>query len=65
MYTKHNHSKTEAYERQKQKCAICGEQFQMQDMEADHITPWHEGGKTISDNCQMLCKADNRGKSGK
>ena len=35
-------------------------------MEADHITPpWHEGGKTIAENCQMLCKEDNRRKSGK
>ncbi len=35
------------------------------EMEADHITPWHEGGKTIPENCQMLCKEDNRRKSGK
>ena len=34
-------------------------------MEADHITPWHEGGKTNEDNCQMLCKECNRRKSGK
>ena len=33
--------------------------------EADHITPWHEGGKTTPENCQMLCKHDNRVKSGK
>ncbi len=33
--------------------------------EGDHITPWYEGGKTIADNCQMLCKEDNRRKSGK
>ncbi len=30
------------------------------EMEADHITPWHEGGKTISENCQILCKDDNK-----
>lgn len=35
------------------------------EMEADHITPWHEGGRTSADNCQMLCKYDNRIKSGK
>jgi len=34
-------------------------------MEADHIEPWHEGGKTTAENCQMLCKQDNRTKSGK
>lgn len=33
-------------------------------MEADHITPWHEGGKTNEENCQMLCKTCNRTKSG-
>jgi len=35
------------------------------EMEADHIDPWHEGGKTDAENCQMLCKKDNRRKSGK
>ena len=34
------------------------------EMEADHIKPWHDGGKTISENCQMLYKQDNRIKSG-
>lgn len=29
-------------------------------MEADHITPWVEGGTTVPENCQMLCKACNR-----
>ncbi len=57
--------KREAYERQKGICTKCGERFAIEEMEADHITPWHEGGKTIADNCQMLCKQDNRTKSGK
>jgi hypothetical protein len=26
--------------------------------------PGHEGGKTFSENCQVLCKQDNRTKSG-
>jgi len=34
-------------------------------MEADHITPWAEGGKTDKDNGQMLCKECNRRKSSK
>ncbi len=34
-------------------------------MEADHIIPWSKGGKTTPDNCRMLCKMDNRTKSGK
>jgi hypothetical protein len=57
--------KREAYERQKGVCVKCGEHFALEEMEADHITPWHEGGKTIAGNCQMLCKQDNRTKSGK
>jgi uncharacterized protein with ParB-like and HNH nuclease domain len=57
--------KREAFERQKGICVKCGEKFELNEMEADHITPWHEGGKTAADNCQMLCKHDNRIKSGK
>lgn len=57
--------KREVYERQKGKCLFCKKHFDMAEMEADHITPWHEGGKTIAKNCQMLCKEDNRRKSGK
>lgn len=57
--------KREAYERQKGICPVCKEHYDIEEMEGDHITPWHEGGKTISENCQMLCKEDNRRKSGK
>jgi hypothetical protein len=53
------------YEQQNGICPICNIHFTIEEMEADHITPWHEGGKTIDDNCQMLCKDDNRRKSGK
>lgn len=57
--------KREAYEKQKGICKKCKEHFSLEEMEADHITPWHEGGKTTAENCQMLCKQDNRTKSGK
>lgn len=57
--------KREAYERQKGICVKCNVEFEIDEMEADHITPWHEGGRTNADNCQMLCKYDNRIKSGK
>lgn len=57
--------KRKAYERQKGICPKCKKHFKIEEMEADHITPWHEGGKTTSENCQMLCKQDNRLKSGK
>ena len=60
-----NNQKIETYERQGGVCAKCGKHFKLHEMEADHIKPWSEGGKTISDNCQMLCKHDNRIKSNK
>ena len=57
--------KLSAYERQLGICPDCGLHFDLNQMEADHITPWHLGGKTIAENCQMLCKDCNRRKSGK
>ena len=57
--------KREAYEKQKGVCPVCKKKWKIQEMEADHITPWHLGGKTSAKNCQMLCKDDNRRKSGK
>lgn len=60
-----DNQKREAFEKQKGVCVECKKNFELSQMEADHITPWHEGGKTIAENCQMLCKDDNRRKSGK
>lgn len=57
--------KLSAYERQKGICPMCGNRFDIEEMEADHITPWHAGGKTVPGNCQMLCRECNRRKSGK
>lgn len=59
-----DNQKREAYERQNGICPTCNNHFDLNQMEADHIKPWHEGGKTVSENCQMLCKEDNRLKSG-
>jgi len=62
--------KRETYERQNGICPFCKKerkekkQWDISEMEADHITPWHEGGKTTAENCQMLCKEHNRTKSG-
>jgi 5-methylcytosine-specific restriction endonuclease McrA len=67
--------KRAAYERQNHKCANgarCltpgnhdGQQvFEIDEMEGDHIKPWSKGGKTIAENCQMLCIPCNRNKSG-
>ena len=59
-----DNQKREAYEKQNGICPNCKEHFEIEEMEADHITPWHDGGKTTSDNCQMLCRECNRRKSG-
>ena len=62
--------KRETYEKQNHICPACLKEkadktkYELNEMEADHITPWHEGGKTIVENCQMLCKFHNRKKSG-
>ena len=52
-----------AYERQKGICPKCGKHCEMEEMQADHITPWSKGGKTTPENCQMLCAPCNRRKS--
>ena len=57
--------KREAYEKQQGICIHCKQHFELEEMEADHITPWHLGGATIASNCQMLCRDCNRRKSGK
>jgi hypothetical protein len=55
----------EAYERKDGICPLCGDKFELSEMEADHIIPWSQGGKTTSDNCQMLCRKCNRAKGSK
>lgn len=56
--------KRESYEVQNGVCPKCNKTFAINEMEADHITPWSKGGRTNSENCQMLCKDDNRRKGG-
>ena len=53
--------KRAAYERQQGICAKCKKKFELNEMDADHIKPWAKGGKTIPDNCQVLCVPCNRG----
>ena len=52
-----------AYERQKGICPKCKKHFEFDKMQADHITPWSRGGRTVPENCQMLCADCNRKKS--
>ena len=60
-----DNTKREIYEKQNGICKNCGKHFEIEQMEADHITPWHLGGHTVKENCQMLCRDCNRRKSGK
>ena len=58
-----------AYERQQGVCPFCAaegnnKRWEFKEMEADHMTPWSQGGYTTVENCQMLCKTHNRKKSG-
>ena len=48
-----------AYERQKGVCPACGQHFEYEEMEGDHVVPWSKGGKTVLENLQMLCRRDN------
>lgn len=58
-------TKQKIYAMQKGICPVCKKHFEIGGMEADHVMPWSKGGKTIAENCRMLCKMDNRVKSGK
>jgi len=52
-----------AYDKQGGKCAITGEELPTEKMEADHIVPWSEGGKTSAENCHMLSKSAHKSKT--
>lgn len=60
-----NRDKMATYDKQHGLCNICGEHFEYDEMEGDHIKPWSKGGRTILDNCQMLCKSCNAKKTDK
>lgn len=57
------HVKKSIYEKQGEKCKHCGKEFPLSQMHADHIKPWSLGGKTIPENCQVLCQSCNAKKS--
>ena len=57
--------KLAAFEKQNHRCAICGEEFEFDEMHGDHIIPWSKGGHTTPDNCQMLCIECNLKKGNK
>lgn len=51
------------YERQDGLCNIRKKPYPIEDMHADHITPWSQSGKTTVENGQMIHKDENRRKS--
>ena len=40
-------------------CPMCGRHFEYEEMHGDHKTAWINGGKTVPENCQMLCTECN------
>ncbi len=66
-----DNEKRSVYEQQGGVCPHCKNEhrakihYELEEMEADHITPWCEGGKTNTANCQLLCREHNRRKSSK
>lgn len=59
-------TKQEVYAKQGGICPHCPPEkgsYQFHEMEADHEEPWCKGGKTVAENCQMLCRKHNREKS--
>lgn len=57
--------KRAAYERQKGICPMCKKHFEINEMQGDHSIPWSKGGKTVPENCVMLCRDCNLSKSDK
>lgn len=55
--------KLRAYQKQGGICPCCKQHFEYNEMQGDHITPWSQGGRTIDENLQMLCRKCNNDKS--
>lgn len=60
--------KRRVYEKQGHKCPCCVKngitaEYAFEDMQGDHIIPWSKGGRTVEENCQMLCRKCNAEKS--
>ena len=60
--------KRRVWEKQGHKCPYCVKngidtEYAFEDMQGDHIIPWSQGGRTVEDNCQMLCQKCNNDKS--
>jgi len=59
---------SDAKKKNKSNCPLCSlghdsnksKIWNFNEMDADHVTAWSKGGKTMLNNCQMLCKTHNR-----
>jgi len=52
--------KRTAYERQNHACYDCKQGFDIKQMDGHHNKPWSMGGKTLTENCIMLCRECHR-----
>lgn len=68
--TKYNQQTKKAKEQNKSNCPLCAvgnnsnntKIWKKDEMDADHVTAWSNGGATDIDNCEMLCITHNRAK---
>ena len=56
-------TKRKVWQKQKKKCFICGKEKALEEMHRNHWIPWSKGGKTVIENCKMLCAECNLKKS--
>jgi site-specific DNA-methyltransferase (adenine-specific) len=52
--------KQRLYVQQKGKCNACGQNFEIRNLEIDHIVPKSKGGGNYYENYQLLCGSCNR-----
>lgn len=66
----YNDQTNKAKEKGESNCPLCAlghevnrtKIYNLNEMDADHVTAWSNGGATSEENCQMLCKTHNRAK---
>lgn len=71
--TKYTIQTNEAKNKGESNCPLCAlgndanktRIYKLDEMDADHVTAWSNGGSTDISNCQMLCKTHNRAKGNK